>query len=85
VWPIADDHAAVQMLVNSDGLAGQRIAPARFIELEDAIFENERVVVVDCAFVLHAEDSVQIFAPVALCGFPSEAILQTALRALRFI
>src|SRR5690242_10697136 len=79
---VADRHAPVQVLVNDHGLPGERVAPARLFELKDSILHKSRVVLIDCAFVLHAKDPIQILAPQAhkrtafLSGFGRELAIE---------
>ncbi len=67
---VADRHAAVQMLVYNNSLYCQRVAPARFVQLEYAVFQRDRVVVMDSALMLRAENPIQIFTQSPHKGTP---------------
>ncbi len=71
--------------MNDHGLSREGIPPGCLIELKDTVLKRERIVVVDRAFVLHAEDPVQILASgthkrtALLCGGYREAAIKFSL------
>src|SRR6202049_59098 len=62
---VADRHPPVQVFVHHHRGPRQSIAPARLLDLKHPVISLNRVVLVDRAFVLQAEDQIQIPAPTA--------------------
>ncbi len=50
------------MLMDDDGLPGQRVSPTRLLQLKSTISQRNGIVLVDAALMLQAKDPVQILA-----------------------
>ena len=65
VRAVANRDCTIQVLMNGHRLAGQRMAPAAFVNLPPAILDGHGVVLAHHSFGLDREDPVQIAAPTA--------------------
>jgi len=63
VRPELHRNASIQMLVNRNRAAGERISPAYLFNLKDAVVYHHRIVLVHGSLVLDREDQIQISAP----------------------
>src|SRR4029450_9338484 len=62
MWPVADGHPSVEMLMHDHRLTGQRIAPPCLFKLEDTIGEADGIVAGHRRLMLNAECPGQVFA-----------------------
>ena len=60
VWPIADRHVSIQMLMDRHGAAGQRAAKPALLQLPIALRDRDGIVLGHHALGLNREDSVQV-------------------------
>jgi hypothetical protein len=62
VWPIADRHVPIQMLMDGHRTAGQGTAKPALLQLPVALGNRDGIVLGHHAFGLHGEDPVQVRA-----------------------